>query len=121
MGSAIYIGRSDVPHVDVVERTVLTLRFYLNQGDEGPVIAKRVVEDRSASAEGPAPAEHCIVVKQAPGGGGAYCSARRAALLDTYAPLKGLFARFGTCPTCALQSSRSPCTAATILDATANA
>ena len=39
------------------------------------MIAKRVVEDRSASAEAPAPAEHCIVVKQAPGGGGEHCSA----------------------------------------------
>lgn len=39
------------------------------------MIAKRVVQDRSASAEAPAPAEHCIVVKQASGGGGEQCSA----------------------------------------------
>lgn len=49
--------------------------LFQNQGDEGPVIAKRVVQDRSASAEAPAPAEHCIVVKQASGGGGEQCSA----------------------------------------------
>ncbi len=39
------------------------------QGEAGPVIAKRVTEDRSASAEPPPVAEHCILVKQAPGGG----------------------------------------------------
>ncbi|KAK9818986.1 hypothetical protein WJX81_002651 [Elliptochloris bilobata] len=40
------------------------------EGDEGPVIAKRVADDRSTSAEAPPPAEHCIVVKQASCGGG---------------------------------------------------
>lgn len=39
------------------------------QGEGGPVIAKRVAEDRSASVEAPPVAEHCILVKQAPGGG----------------------------------------------------
>ena len=39
------------------------------------MIAKRVVEDRSASAEAPAPAEHCIAVRQASGGGGEHWSA----------------------------------------------
>jgi hypothetical protein len=44
------------------------------QGMAGPVIAKRVAEDRSASAEPPPVAEHCILVKQAPGGGAWACN-----------------------------------------------
>ena len=50
--------------------TCLNAKPYSDQGDEGPVIAKRVAEDRSASVEAPAPAEHCILVKQASCGGG---------------------------------------------------
>ena len=63
------------------------------------MIAKRVVEDRSASVEAPAPAEHCIVVKQASGGGGEHCSACLVAHMKSiYCSPEGAFLTHGHTP-----------------------